>query len=384
LASVSIVGSKSAHAINAPPSQYLTHLESLIQGLGLGRDVIINGAGESLVPGPSQAWTPETVADFVNSGGVWIEWCGIPMYYQVSVDGAFSTLGVSGFQAFAQKAGYPWLDQETWQVPSFGNSFPFSRGYVAQGSQAGVYLPVGTFVQPGGVLGIGGGSVDLSSDGYFAMMALHAPRTEAPDAGIFVYAVYINVNEKLFPLGTVPFFVPAGTIASFLAAVARGDAKMPGATILHAPYTVTTPRAPTGGGPSSPYQQGSTGPGIAVVNGQWKLLREMSGLQVAAEQGVTFAALARANPDAVYMHGCPSCPLKAGTILHPPRAAAGKGRTQTPSQGGGGTKAPSSPLGSLPEWAKVGVVAVGGAAVGGAAFLGARAIETRYLSREEG
>lgn len=371
MASVSIVGAKSSHAVNAPPSEFLTHLQALIQDLSLGGKAIINGAGEALVPGPTQAWSPDTVADWINAGDVWVDWCGIPMYYNAAVNGAFTTLGVTGFQAFAEKAGYAWLNQETWRVV-YGQGYPSARGYAAEGSQAGVWLPTGTFSLPGGAFGIGGGQFALSSGGYFALMALHAP-----GRGIYVYANYSNANQflSLAPPVYATFWVPAQVIADFLSAVAAGASEAPGMTIAHAPYSVAVPKAPSGGGGSSPYTQSHQAQGIQAVNGYYVLEEAMSAQTVAAREGITLQALEAANPLQTYMKQHPGATLKVGTRLKVPGSSSGGGKSGGGSGGSSGSGgAPQSPGLTTTQVLEAAGVVAGSVGAGAAVYFGVRSL----------
>lgn len=386
MGAVSIVGVASANARNAPPSAYLAHLQTLIQGLNLTGDTVINGAGETLVPG-AQPWTPQAVADWVNSGNNWVDWCGWPMYYQASVNGALTTLGDTGWQGFARQAGYAWLDQEVFSVSSGSlvgvqpSGYKLVRGFNVIGSVAGVWLPSGSFTNlgTGNPILVGGGTYPLSAGGHFALVALHAPRSQAPGAGVYVYAAYTTLGMVagngilgLFGSNTYPF-VPADTIATFLGAVARGETKANGMTIAHAPYSIAVPKAPTGGGSPTPYKQTNQASGITTQNGYYVLTQELSGNMIAAREGITLAALQAANPLSLVLKQSPNELLKVGTRL---KAPGGSTKTNTGGSGGpsgsGSTPATPSPTATkVLEYAGIGAAAIG---VGAGAIYGYRHI----------
>lgn len=143
-----IIGDGSPAAKNGAPPAILGTLYNAIVGLTGSSRAVINGYGEAVGPSSVVAWTPQQVAAFVKGGGIWIDLCGWPMYYQVSPTdiSQVTTLGAAGFQAFlsAWDSAY-WhnvLSTISFAVPfqlttPFG-TFPDSRGWPIQG-----VLPIG-------------------------------------------------------------------------------------------------------------------------------------------------------------------------------------------------------------------------------------------------
>jgi hypothetical protein len=321
-------------------------------------------------------------------GGIWIDWCGWPGYYQVFVDGSMATYGQSNFRALVEFLGYDWLRDTTF-VPKFAGgvgglqyflshlgaaAYPFDRGYPLSGSQAGVYYPIGDF-EPGGFsqagpFGFGPVTAPLTSDGYTCLMCLHREGT-----GYYVYAVY-SPQEWVFGIPSlltpVTPFVPAPTIADFVLAVVEGRTRANGMRIAHAPYEVSTPVAPTSPtGPTSPYQPGKSAPGIRIEGNYFVLLTPLSAQQVAEREGVSLQALLDANPGATYAREHPTYLLKAGTRLRIPSSGGAGGG----GSGGGKeprTPSPSNTPASVPPWLRDAGYAAAGVGVIVATWYGYR------------
>lgn len=246
---VIIDGMGKTTASNPAPVSDLGNLYHAVNGQ-YDQDITINGYGQSLGPGTLYAWTPEIVANYVQSGKIFLDWCGWPMYYQVAVNGMKTTLGSGGFQTFASEVGYNWLNDTNFdRTQNYApGSYPFNRGYDLTASQHGVYLPHGNFVSPGGIMGIGGGTYPLNASGFSALFALHPP-----GGGYYVYGTYVG-----FDTGSGPAGIPYQTYADFLYAVVHNQSSASGMTISHESYTApptSTTAAPTS--PTSPYPTGT-------------------------------------------------------------------------------------------------------------------------------
>jgi|GEM_PF-2328636 len=267
---IAVIGENAYGALNpATPLDYGAIYEAL-GGDTSGHTALlparawINGAGEALVPA-FQPWTPELVAGAVQSGEIWIDYCGWPMYQLVNADGTIDTLGSSGFARFAKALGYPWLEAATFNVgfnvPGSGSfAYPFVRGWGIKGSQNGVCLPQGSFVTPGGVLGIGGGSATLQASGFAAMMAL-----TPPGGGYYFYGVYTSAEEQLAG-GQVPGYgkVPPDLYAAFILAVIGGQSTFSSTsgsgTITCLAYQIPQTTPSGNSPPTNPYPEPSPSP----------------------------------------------------------------------------------------------------------------------------
>jgi len=256
-----IVGLGAGGAQNPPPVDYLGAIYNALRGT-YSRQIIINGYGEALGHGQYINWAENNaVATFVNNGGVWVDVCGWPMYYQVSPQGTVATLGAGGFQTFAKNIGFGWLNQVRFTVslgnlPIFGNfsnTYPFGRGFPLSASLTGLCYNNGTFANyGGGILGsvaaLGMNNMPITADGYTALMALHKP-----GAGYYVYAAWtpwwMNASNE-------PIAMPPSLIAQFVLDMMAGNT----GNYVCTPYQITTqPPSNTQPSPSSPYQPPSGG-----------------------------------------------------------------------------------------------------------------------------
>ena len=244
---------------NAAPNATYAALYNLINGQTGKQYFVLNGYGEALGTSPSRAWTPrgtDGVAEFVRSGGIFIDYCGWPMYYQNAVDGTQTQLGSGGFGSFVQGVGYDWLSQTNFSPPPFTtNKFPFLRGYSLAASQNGVrYASDGSFSTPPGVLNIGGGTFPFAADGYTSMMALHHGSSD----GWYFYGTYgTRAASSEAPSG-IPIDLYAAFMLACLAGRATFSAGAGTGTIAHAVYQAPSHKVTANQpGPSSPYQQGS-------------------------------------------------------------------------------------------------------------------------------
>jgi len=264
---MAIIGENAYGALNpAPPSD----LGAIYDALGGQADgstdqmparTWINGAGEALVPA-FQPWTPALVAGAIQAGQIWVDYCGWPMYQQVTAAGAITPLGPSGWQTFVEALGYPWLSyvqfSTGFQVPGTSSfAYPFVRGYQVRGSQNGVYLPQGSITFPSGLLGIGGGSAPLQVSGYAVMMGLHPP-----GGGYYFYGVYTNAEQQAAG-GQVPGYgqVPPDLYAAFILAVVNGQSSFASGhgsgIITHLAYQIPQTTSSGGSPPVNPYPTGT-------------------------------------------------------------------------------------------------------------------------------
>lgn len=267
-----IIGINQNGRQNQAPDSAYESLYNTLNGQTGSAYFVVNGYGEALGPSANRNWSPRGqngVAEFVRSGGIFIDYCGWPMYWQVSTSGVQSQNGPGGFQSFVQGINYPWLDTKQFQTPvetTFSASlsqFPLTRGFDKLGSMDGVYLANGTMVVPGGILSIGGGTFPIATQSYTAMMALHHP-----SIGWYFYGSYGRTSFGPH----FPNAVPEDLYAAFILACLRGQSGFSSSGgqggITYANYVapvhkVTSPQP----GPSSPYQGNSSGSGTATSSG---------------------------------------------------------------------------------------------------------------------
>ena len=242
-----VIGLNSSLRNNGASAAAMEQLYNLLNGKTGTRYFVINGYGEPLGPSAARPWTPtgaNGVSEFVNSGSIWIDYCGWPMYYQNSTNGVQTTLGAAGFQSFASAVGYAWLGGET-LAPGFGNiagGYPYRRGYDLSATQHGVYLPQGT---PNGT--------PIAAGGYSSMLALNHGST-----GWYFYATADGGTAFQSPQA-----VPTPLYAAFILACLSGKASFgyqgTTITIAHEPYLATQHKVvTTQPGPSTPYPTGSS------------------------------------------------------------------------------------------------------------------------------
>ncbi len=190
------------------------------------RYVIINGAGED-IPYSSQLhkqFDPQIVADFVKGGGVWIDYCGWPMYYTSGAGGGSygDATGPGGWSSFCENLGYGWLADANFTVPpeityNPYSKYPFPRGFPLAESLIGVCYPAGgTFTVPSGVFGSGGYQANLTGDGFSAMVVLHPP-----GGGYYFYATWVPGFEQVLTANASG--VPVDTYANYIQSVLGGN-----------------------------------------------------------------------------------------------------------------------------------------------------------------
>lgn len=222
------------------------------------RYIIINGAGEALAYSTQlhAQYSPQVVANHVKQGGIWIDYCGWPMYYQAAADGQVQHLGSGGWATFAEAVGFGWLKNVAFMPgpnAGFGASYPFLRGFRLAESLDGVCYSTGTFTES---LLFGSAQRPLTANGWTAMAAL-----SHPSGGHYFYAVYtpewVIQSEGNVGLNTVPRGVPVDTYASFIQQVVRGNT----GNLTCQPYKTNTQYVPPSNpGPTSPTQVTSSPP----------------------------------------------------------------------------------------------------------------------------
>lgn len=245
-----IIGLGSSNSLNPAANAEYEGLYAALNGQ-FGPYFVINGYGEALGPSPARPWTltgSGSVSQYIQKGGVFIDFCGWPMYASVSAGGMRSYNYAQGFQTFARAIGYTWLANEVFSPPRTTATtitpYPFIRGFNLQGSEAGVYLPQGlVYGRP------------VNANGAVAMVALH-------HAGIGWYFWAVNLTSlaaSLSDLGAVSS-IPVSVYANFITAVMKGQGSTAnGITIKYAAYqgpTQTTSTQPIY--PTSPYGGNST------------------------------------------------------------------------------------------------------------------------------
>lgn len=247
-----IIGLNSASARGAASASDLEALYNYLINT-LGQDFVINGYGDALGPSASRPWTltgTGSVTEYVQSGGVFIDYCAWPMEYQIQPDGTVNNPGPSGFQSFATALGYGWLSDASFAAVAKssgpnGYLYPFPRGYVQSGSVNGLYLPHGTFTDQG--------TWALNGSGYAAMLGLHRP-----GEGWYFYGVHWETLVRSIFNMTLPATVPVNVYGAFIERCVHNQTSASGSnfslTISHEPYTVpkTAPQKNTTG-PSNPY-----------------------------------------------------------------------------------------------------------------------------------
>lgn len=116
----------------APTASWNALISALKSGPLASRRVVFNLGGERL-PNQGQTWTPAAVANFCRSGGVFIDFCGGPMYYAANPT-LTGDPGWAGFKQFLQAAGaygLPYSNFDTSTISSgYGQTYPYLRSLV--------------------------------------------------------------------------------------------------------------------------------------------------------------------------------------------------------------------------------------------------------------
>lgn len=264
-----IIGNTSANRKGGAPTAQLDQLYNYLNHT-LGRYFVINGYGDALGPSKGRPWSltgTGSVTQYVQSGGVFIDYCGWPMSYQISPAGAVADLGPKGFRTFAKALGWTWLSAASFQsketTGSDHRTYPFPRGYVQSGSINGLYLPHGTFQKDHATWTMNGG-------GYAAMLGLHRP-------GLGWYFWGEAYDPWLYQLtgpADTPRHIPSNVFGAFIEACVHGQSTVNGRNftlnITHQPYTVPkTGQQQNTTGPSTPYgsNPGPSGSGKGTGSG---------------------------------------------------------------------------------------------------------------------
>lgn len=245
-----IIGLNRSEALNPVARSTLETLYNQLHGQ-FQPYFVINGYGEAVGPSSARPWTitgSGSVAQFVQSGGVFVTYCGWPLYASVSAGGLRTEHYAAGFQTFARAIGYDWLGKATFNPPD--SQFHYIRGLNLSGSEAGLYLPYGDV-----------NNRPITSGGATAMFALH-------HAGIgwFFYAcdlpsIAATLGDLRHP-GQVNY-VPVDIYAHFIQAVIQGKQRtVDGLAIKHVPYQGPIPQSPGKTDyPTTPYGGNQPGPG---------------------------------------------------------------------------------------------------------------------------
>lgn len=254
---------------NPAPVQAYGSLYTALEGQ-ISPFFVVNGGGEAI--GPSTQINrdfslPSRIAQFVVDGNVYIDYCGWPMYYSASGGGAVTTLGPSGFQQFASDLQYGWLKNVSFAFPTvFGASttYPFSRGFPLNVLD-GVCYNNGSGTSPGGLFGIGGGTIPFTADGYTAMMALHPP-----NGGWYFYGTYATLLGSTLPLSSIAGIEWGGVnpsdYAAFITGVVNDESN--GDYLCQSYHLITQQPTTVTPGPSSPFSTGTgTGSGSGSGSG---------------------------------------------------------------------------------------------------------------------
>jgi len=117
MGAISIIGFGSGIARGSPPLSDWGALYNLLENVTPAR-IVLNGYGDVTgIAASGELFTPSSVAQFIAEGNIYVDWCGLPFFYQESQDGSVATLGTSGWGAFAQAMKYPALAGATWTAP---------------------------------------------------------------------------------------------------------------------------------------------------------------------------------------------------------------------------------------------------------------------------
>ncbi|MDA8118472.1 MAG: hypothetical protein M0Z85_00140 [Gammaproteobacteria bacterium] len=237
------------------------------------RYIIVNGAGEDL-PYSSQLhkqFDPQIVADFVKGGGVWIDYCGWPMYYTSGAGGGSygDATGSGGWSSFCENLGYGWLASANFTVPpeityNPYSKYPFPRGFPLAESLIGVCYPAGQTFAVNGTFN--SYQQNLTGDGFSSMVVLHPP-----GGGYYFYATWVPTFEQVIS-SNVPG-VPIDTYASYIQSVLTGNTSQLTClayktNVQHVSSPTTSQSSPTtitGNGSSSSPGPSSSGSGDGVT-----------------------------------------------------------------------------------------------------------------------
>lgn len=204
-----------------------TSLYSRLKG-STTRNVVVNGGGE-MVGYSDQLHTPfnpQSAAGFVKRGGVWVDYCGFPFYFQGKSDGTVSTIAQSGWHQFAEYLGYGWLRDVSFFVNISEGFNPFAsqkpyqiaRGFpLSQSLDGACYCANCTYTIPGGLFGIGGLNGVVTANGYTGMVALH------PKGGGYYFYGAWTPEAILLKDNKASQGIPIDTYSTFIRNVLSGN-----------------------------------------------------------------------------------------------------------------------------------------------------------------
>jgi len=376
-----IIGLGSGASVNAAPASALEALYNYLANQNLPGYFVINGYGEALGPSPARQWTPEQVAAFVKSGGIWVDYCGWPMYYETPAPDGFDTaVGGTGWNEFVSALGVPWLQDLSFLVPTqdqtiYGGSYPYDRGF-----------PVGSVRNHADWQAAG------IASGFARFLAIHVP-----GGGWYFYgAGRTGSFGGLFSGVTLSDYVSPSDYAAFMAqTIAQG---VPTQTPSSSSSTSSTGGAAMSGSGASLascqgtlLEEGSTGPCVVVLQ---RRLNQLIGAGLAtdgifgpltqaavrtfqAQQGITVDGIVGPVTWAHLVNPTPVTPTPSGTT--PSSQSTPSTTTPAPSTGpivlSGQAPSASPPPAAAPAipWTLVGLGAlvVGGIAVAVWAFTAA-------------
>lgn len=248
---IAIINLGSRQDRNAATVKDYTALYHALEGAS-SRFMVINGGGEMVGPSQYAAYDPHRVALMIAQHGIWVDYCGFPMFYQGTESGTVTTLGQTGWHEFVEYLGFGWLRNQQFDYPgeyTLKAQYPFRRGFPLSQSLVGVcYDANGVFSQPSGFLGIGGGQFPLTADGFTAMVALHKP-----GGGYYFYGAYRYSADAV--IASAIDGVPINTYAAFIRNVLAGNVSQ----YACLPYKLSTePVNTVSPGPTSPISVGSS------------------------------------------------------------------------------------------------------------------------------
>lgn len=273
MGSIAVIGLGKGFDRNPAPGADYTTIYTDLGGQNGGqsltnRFIIINAGGEA-VPYSDQLrmqFTPQIAADHVKKGGIWVDYCGAPMYYTAQASGQVSLNGTSGWNSFTQNLGYGWLSAASFIVnpnARIGSPiFPFVRGFPLAESLDGVcYNASGTFAGPGPFFTTK--QWPLTANGYTAMFALRHP-----SGGLYCYATYWPTENDPYglPIGPGGELVP-GVDTSTYSGFIRNQIAGNTSGFSCRPYTLNTQYVPPATtSPSSPTKTTGSGSGSGSSN----------------------------------------------------------------------------------------------------------------------
>ena len=234
---------------SAPAASWNGLISALTSGPLSARRMVFNLGGARL-PNQGGDWTPATVASFCRSGGVFVDYCGWPMYY-ASNPTLTGEPGSSGFKSFLNASGaygLPYAGFNSSEATgTYGGHYPYSRSLVlnAQPPQVSWFDPntraailrnyhLNGLAGPSWIYAsfavmIGSGMYCYAYGGTKQNLGFSFQVGVTPD----VYAAFINGAAQVMGNGVVPVATSGGGTPTSPGAVAPP-------TGLHVVSTTTT------------------------------------------------------------------------------------------------------------------------------------------------